>query len=85
MSSLTVEPPLVTPVVSPGEPGLKKPVARRHDLDALRAIAMLLGIVLHVALSFSTIPWLVTDSRTSRFYNVLFSAIHGFRMPLFFM
>ena len=36
-----------------------KPVnssTRRHDLDALRAIAMLLGIVLHAALSFAPIP-----------------------------
>ncbi len=58
---------------------------RRHDLDALRAIAMLLGIVLHVGLSFSPIPWTVQDSQQSEFYSVLFSLIHGFRMPLFFM
>ncbi|MCC9602341.1 acyltransferase family protein [Stieleria sp. JC731] len=71
---------------------LKKPMQttsnafqRRHDLDALRAIAMLLGIVLHAALSFSPIPWTVNDSRQSDFYSVMFAAIHGFRMPLFFM
>lgn len=46
---------------------------------------MLLGIVLHTAISFSTIPWTVTDSRTSVGFNVLFAAIHGFRMPLFFL
>ncbi|MFK7820313.1 MAG: acyltransferase family protein, partial [Planctomycetaceae bacterium] len=62
-----------------------KPFERRHDLDALRAIAMLLGIVLHAALSFSTVPWTVTDSQTSSSYSVLFATIHGFRMPLFFM
>ena len=62
-----------------------KPFERRHDLDALRAIAMLLGIVLHAALSFSTVPWTVTDSQTSGTYSVLFAMIHGFRMPLFFM
>ena len=60
-------------------------VSRRHDLDALRAIAMLLGIVLHAALSFSSIPWTVKDSQQSGFYDVLFGSIHGFRMPLFFM
>ncbi|PAY17370.1 glucan biosynthesis protein [Rhodopirellula sp. SM50] len=60
-------------------------IERRHDLDALRAIAMLLGIVLHAALSFSPIPWTVKDSQTSEFYSVLFAVLHGFRMPLFFM
>ncbi|OYP36069.1 acyltransferase family protein [Rhodopirellula sp. MGV] len=58
---------------------------RRHDLDALRAIAMLLGIVLHAALSFSPVPWTVNDSQQSDAYYVLFAVIHGFRMPLFFL
>ncbi len=58
---------------------------RRHDLDALRAFAMLLGIVLHVALSFAPIPWTVRDSQQSNLFYVMFAAIHGFRMPLFFM
>ncbi|WP_160149358.1 acyltransferase family protein [Roseiconus lacunae] len=60
-------------------------VFRRHDLDALRAIAMLLGIVLHAALSFTAIPWTVQDTRQSDVYSILFAAIHGFRMPLFFL
>lgn len=60
-------------------------LARRHDLDSLRAVAMLLGIVLHAALSFAPIPWTVQDSQQSEFYYVLFAAIHGFRMPLFFL
>lgn len=63
----------------------KLPFDRRHDLDALRAIAMLLGIVLHAALSFAPIPWTVQDSQQSSFYYVMFACIHGFRMPLFFM
>ncbi|MEL7497766.1 MAG: acyltransferase family protein [Planctomycetota bacterium] len=58
---------------------------RRHDLDALRAVAMLLGIVLHAALAFAPIPWTVSDASQSVVYLVLFSAIHGFRMPLFFL
>ena len=61
------------------------PFSRRHDLDALRAIAMLLGIVLHAALSFAPIPWPVKDSQQSDFYYGLFACLHGFRMPLFFM
>lgn len=46
---------------------------------------MLLGIVLHVALSFTPFPWPVQDSQQSTAYHVLFSCLHGFRMPLFFM
>lgn len=46
---------------------------------------MLLGIVLHAALSFAPIPWSVQDSQQSSAYYVLFACIHGFRMPLFFM
>lgn len=50
-------------------------IPRRHDLDALRAIAMLLGIVLHAGMAYLTVPWV----------QWLFSGIHGFRMPLFFV
>ena len=60
-------------------------IARRHDLDALRALAMLLGIVLHAALSFAPGLWLVEDSDQSDLFSLLFLAIHGFRMPVFFL
>ena len=59
--------------------------ARRSDLDALRAGAMLLGIVLHASLSFFPSYWMVTDRRQNDGFGVVFSAIHGFRMPLFFV
>jgi peptidoglycan/LPS O-acetylase OafA/YrhL len=59
---------------------------RRHDLDALRAVAMLLGIALHASLAYVPgIPWPVQDSRPARWLGLLFLAIHGFRMPLFFL
>jgi peptidoglycan/LPS O-acetylase OafA/YrhL len=58
---------------------------RRHDLDAVRAFAMLLGIALHASLSFSTLPWVVHDTRQSELYSVFMMAVHGFRMPLFFL
>jgi peptidoglycan/LPS O-acetylase OafA/YrhL len=60
-------------------------LARRSDLDALRAGAMLLGIVLHASLSFFPFSWMVTDTRQHGVFGVVFSAIHGFRMPLFFV
>ncbi|AMV40288.1 acyltransferase family protein [Planctomyces sp. SH-PL62] len=58
---------------------------RRADLDALRAWAMLLGIVLHGSLSFFPSFWMVADRRQASGFGILFSAIHGFRMPLFFV
>lgn len=70
------------------EPSPPASIPRRHDLDALRAVAMLLGIVLHAGLSFGVEIskfWPVADTRTSGFFDILFVAIHGFRMPLFFL
>lgn len=61
------------------------PPARRHDLDALRAFAMLLGIGLHASLSFAVIPWIVQDTHQHPAYNWFFHAVHGFRMPVFFV
>ena len=63
-------------------------IARRHDLDALRAFAMLLGIVLHGALAFIPGDWPVTDASVEGNgmpFKLLTMAIHGFRMPLFFL
>ncbi|HYF16030.1 MAG TPA: acyltransferase family protein [Phycisphaerales bacterium] len=61
------------------------PGDRRHDLDALRAFAMLLGIALHAALAYSGAGWVVSDDRVSVGLGMLVPAIHGFRMPLFFL
>ena len=60
-------------------------ISRQHHLDAVRAFAMLLGIVLHGALSLSGIPWIVQDLYPNSSFMWLFFGIHGFRMPLFFM
>ena len=58
---------------------------RRHDLDALRAGAMLLGIVLHAALAYTGIPiWPTVDDAWPPFMAIN-NIIHGFRMPLFFL
>jgi len=58
---------------------------RRHDLDALRAFAMLLGIALHITLSLAGIQWVVWDTVSSKFLLLLMLSIHGFRMQLFFI
>lgn len=58
---------------------------RRHDLDALRACAMLLGIILHASIAYNGLGWAVQDSSSSKAFVWLFSLIHGFRMQLFFL
>lgn len=60
---------------------------RFHDLDALRAFAMLLGIVLHGGMSFwLNFIWPAQDiNMNNELFQFLNHVIHGFRMPLFFM
>ncbi len=58
---------------------------RYHDMDALRATAMILGIALHGALSFVPFPWGVQDSEQHEAFGTFFFVIHGFRMPVFFV
>jgi len=62
------------------------PTSRRHDLDALRASAMLLGLAYHAALSFAvTFPWMVQDISQNKGFYLFQFATHGFRMQLFFL
>jgi len=60
-------------------------VERRTDLDALRGIAMILGIVLHASASFVGFPWVTHELQSTAWIAILMTWIHGFRMPLFFM
>ena len=65
----------------------ESPRRRRHDLDALRGFAMLLGVGLHASLAFFPAPWWVQD-RTSGLdglFDEFLWAVHGFRMPVFFL
>lgn len=62
------------------------PPTRSHHLDALRAFAMMLGIVLHALLAYFEIPiWPAQDLHQHEAYAVAQHAIHGFRMALFFL
>lgn len=69
------------------EPGgvTTEPPIRRHDLDAVRAFAMLLGLVLHCAMPFVGLPIPAQDAQTSEGLAFAFWTIHGFRMPAFFL
>ena len=70
----------------PDIPALPQRGERIHALDNLRAVAMLLGIVLHEALSFITlpVPWIARDVSNSRAFDLMVAVIHGCRMQIFF-
>ena len=69
-----------------------KPPARYHGLDALRGFAMMLGIVLHAALAYFLADegadygafW-PQDDQQSPFSWIIFTFIHSWRMPTFFL
>ncbi len=62
-------------------------MTRFHELDALRAFAMFLGVLLHAALFLIPIGWPETAKEASFDlpYDEIIHAIHGFRMPIFFL
>jgi glucan biosynthesis protein C len=62
---------------------------RFHSLDAVRAWALLAGIVLHATMShlpgFAALHWPISDRSTSETLGLTFFVIHIFRMSLFFI
>ena len=60
---------------------------RYHGLDALRGIAMLLGIVIHSAMPYilNLEEFWPADASSSQLINISFHFIHLWRMPLFFI
>lgn len=60
---------------------------RFHSLDALRAFALLLGVVFHAAESFeaSHRTWAIVDANPSTVLHVFRHASHSFRMEVFFL
>ena len=67
-----------------------RPSQRFYDLDALRAVAMFLGIVLHSSIFVVSDPqpiWPIHDATVSGdpTYTLAVETIHGFRMPVFFL
>lgn len=58
---------------------------RLHDVDALRATLMVLGIVIHTANIYRYNPWLINSSEQHTLYSLLSEGIHLFRMPVFFL
>jgi peptidoglycan/LPS O-acetylase OafA/YrhL len=62
---------------------------RFHSLDAVRAWALLAGIVLHATMAhlpgFAQLHWPIADKSTSETLGLTFFVIHVFRMSLFFI
>lgn len=57
-------------------------------MDALRGIAMLLGVVTHATLAYTTIPingLLIESYDRHKIFDFLYLYLHLFRMPLFFI
>ena len=62
------------------------PSPRWHDLDAVRAFALLLGVALHASMSFLEPQiWLIKDTTHDASLALLFYVVHMFRMTTFFM
>jgi glucan biosynthesis protein C len=60
---------------------------RFHGLDAVRGVALTLGVFFHAALSFLPGPqvWIVMDAARSTELSVMFYVLHIFRMTVFFV
>lgn len=83
-------PSVLSPVEAvrlPAEQQTSRPSAPRfYYMDSMRSILMMLGVVLHAALIYSSSDhWIVSDSHNSEFFSILDSVIHAFRMPTFFI
>lgn len=62
-------------------------VDRVHYLDNLRALAMMLGVLLHAGLAYANPAqaiWIATDTTSSTAVDAGIWFIHLFRMGLFF-
>ena len=67
---------------------VESPGTRYHSLDALRAVAMLVGVVIHAAMSFMepVFPlWAAVDNSRGLAYSALIFLLHVFRMQIFFL
>ena len=59
---------------------------RYHALDALRAYAMFLGVILHASMAYiPNVPWGSHDPAAADWVGLILLGIHGFRMQLFFV
>lgn len=58
---------------------------RRHDVDALRALAVFFGVLYHCARVFGVESWHIRNAETSAALDLLARVSSLFRMPLLFV
>lgn len=61
---------------------------RIHGIDALRAVAMLLGVLLHATIAYRVVPekhWVHDEQYNHWVFDFTYFFIHSFRMTLFFV
>jgi glucan biosynthesis protein C len=77
----------ITPPASSESSEASRVHPRYHGLDFIRAVMMLLGVVLHTAMSFQQHEelWPYQDPETSPVAGFFVLPIHIFRMPIFFV
>ena len=74
----------ITPDEASSKPSPSSP--RYHALDALRAYAMFLGVILHASMAYiPNVPWGSRDPAAADWVGLILLGIHGFRMQLFFV
>jgi fucose 4-O-acetylase-like acetyltransferase len=63
-------------------------IGRVHYLDQVRALALMMGILIHACYTYAYIIqdlWILTDQTSSMAITVSFLFFHLFRMPVFYM
>jgi glucans biosynthesis protein C len=60
----------------------KNSIDRRHDLDWLRFIAILILLLYHTGMLFNTSSWHIKNGETSEFFRYWMVPLHYCRMPL---
>ena len=61
---------------------------RIYSMDALRALAMFLGVLLHAAIAYTVWPFegfYHDPAYSSKFFDFIYFSIHSFRMQLFYL
>ena len=68
-------------------PLLEQPMqgGRIYQLDVLRALLMVLGVVFHSAFVFSGERWLISEADSNAVFEYIVVIINTFRMPAFFL
>jgi glucan biosynthesis protein C len=74
------------PDLAPGGAAASGPSRHVHYLDAMRSVLMILGILYHASMAFSTdADWLIKSPQAHPAFGVLASVLASFRIQAFFI